>query len=77
MGKVKSKSKKIEIAKLMPPKYHKLPNEDYNTKKSETIKWLLMNSSILEFLWDHIKQSGYIEYNPDTGKWQGVDYNEN
>lgn len=50
MSRQKSKSKKIEIAKLMPP--------------------------ILEFVWDHIKQSGYIEYNPDSGKWQGVDYNE-
>ena len=74
MSKQKSKSKKIEIAKLMPPKYHKLPNEDYSSKKSEAIKWLLMNPSILEFVWDYIKQSGYIVYDSNTGKWQGVDY---
>ena len=58
----------------MPPRYHKLPGEDYDIKKSEGVNWLIQCPDILEYVWDQFKQSGDIEYNPETGKWQGVDY---
>jgi hypothetical protein len=73
----KQKNKKLEVVKHMPPKFHKLPGQEYETKKSEVIKWLIMNPSILEFIWDHVKQSGDVIYNSNTGKWQGVDYEDN
>ena len=72
----KSRSKKLNVAKNLPPLYHKLPNSDYNAKKSEVIAWLIERPSILEFIWDHIKQSGDVFYDSATGKWQGVDYED-
>ncbi|MEG1433852.1 hypothetical protein [Eubacterium sp.] len=68
------RSKKLSIGRKMPPRYHKLPGEDYDIKKSEVIRWLIQCPDILEYVWDQFKQSGDIEYNPETGKWQGVDY---
>jgi hypothetical protein len=70
----KCKSIKLDSAKCMPPLYHKLPDEDYSSEKSQVIKWLIQQPHICEFVWDKIKQSGDVKYNPDTGKWQGVDY---
>jgi len=70
----KSKSIKIDVASNLPPLYHKLPGEEYNPKKSEVIQWLIQRPSILEFLWDHVKQSGLVVYNQATGKWQGIDH---
>jgi hypothetical protein len=72
----KKRSQKLNIARNLPPSYHKLPGGEYNVKKSEVINWLIQRPSILEFLWDQLKQSGDIFYDPDTGKWQGVDYEE-
>jgi hypothetical protein len=70
----KKRSKKLNVARNLPPSFHKLPNQDYDVKKSEVIKWLIQRPSILEYIWDNIKQSEDVVYNPDTGKWQGVDY---
>ena len=64
------------VARNLPPSFHKIPEEDYNVKKSEVVNWLIQRPSILEFLWDQFKQSGDIVYNPTTGKWQGADYDE-
>lgn len=72
----KNRSKKLNIARNLPPSYHKLPDQDFDVKKSEVIKWLIQRPLILEFLWDQFKQSGDIIYNSDTGKWQGIDYDE-
>lgn len=70
------RSKKLDVAKNLPPSYHKLPGEEYNVKKSEVVQWLMQRPSILEFIWDQIKQSGDVIYNQDTGKWQGIDYED-
>lgn len=72
----KSKSKKLGIARNLPPLYHKLPGQDYSPKKSEAIQWLIQRPSILEFIWDHVKQSGDVVYDSDTRKWQGIDYED-
>lgn len=72
----KKRSKKLMVARNLPPSFHRIPGEDYSVKKSEVIQWLIQRPSILEYLWDNIKQSGDIEYDPVTQKWQGVDYEE-
>ncbi len=77
MGRKKSTSKKIECAKYMPPLYHTVPDDEFNIKKSQVVNWLIKSPAILNYLWDHIKQSGLVEYNSKTGKWQGVDYDDN
>jgi len=70
----KKRSAKLDIARKLPPCYHKLPNSEYNSKNSEAILWLIQQPSILDFLWDQFKQSGDVVYNSETGRWQGVDY---
>ncbi|GED34011.1 hypothetical protein P9G84_22470 [Brevibacillus centrosporus] len=68
------RSKKLDVGRNLPPSYHKLPGEEYDVRKSEIVQWLIQQPSILEFLWDQFKQSGEIVYDPSTGKWRGVDY---
>lgn len=69
----KKRSKLLGIARIMPPCYHTLPGEDFDIKKSEVVKWLISQPEILNFLWNHIKSSGDVIYDPQTGLWQGVD----
>lgn len=74
-----SRSKKLYVARNLPPSYHTVPSEEFKRFKiqdSEVIKWLIQRPSILDFLWDHLKQSDHVFYNPVTGKWQGVEYEE-
>lgn len=72
----KRRSEKLNIARNLPPSYHKFSDEPYNVKKSEVVNWLIQRPSILEYIWDKIKQSNDVFYNSETGKWQGVDYEE-
>lgn len=65
----------LDIAKTMPPLYHKLPNEDYDVNKSEVAKWLVNQPDIMNYIVNRIKScKNFIVYDPSTGKWNGVDY---
>lgn len=72
----KKRSKKLDIARKLPPCFHKLPGCDFNPKDSQAINWLIQQPSVLEFLWDNIKQSGDVIYDPESGKWRGVDFHD-
>lgn len=67
-------NKKLRVIKNMPPLYHTLPNRNFDIKKSEVVRWLIEQPEVLNYLWDHIKQSGVLEYDIETKKWKGVDY---
>lgn len=69
----KKRSKFLSIARIMPPCYHTLPGKDFDIKKSEVMKWLISQPEILNYLWNNIKNSGDVIYDPKTGLWQGVD----
>ena len=65
----------LDIAKRMPPLYNKLPNEDYDVNKSEVAKWLVNQPEIMNYIVNRIKScKNFIAYDPSTGKWHGVDY---
>ncbi len=68
--------KQLEVGKKLPPSYHKLPNQDFDFKKSEVVKWLIEQPEILNFLVEILKKSEAIVYDKETGKWQGIDYEE-
>lgn len=74
-------SKYLEVAKKMPPLYHTLPGRQFDIQISEVAQWLIEQPEILNYIVNRIKggrgQSPYIVYNSDTGKWQGVDYENN
>ncbi len=70
----------LESTRKMPPLYHKLPDEEFDIKKSEVAKWLIQQPLALNVIFQLVKntscQNHSIVYNSSTGKWQGVDYNE-
>lgn len=68
----KRSKKLLDSGKFMPPLYHKLPDEEFNIKKSEAVQWLINQPDVLSYVWDRFKQSEDIEYNQETGKWQGI-----
>jgi len=68
--------KKLDAGRKLPPSFHKLPNQDFNLNKSEVCKWLVEQPEISSFVFELLKRSEAIVYDPTTGKWQGVDYDE-
>lgn len=73
----RKRSQKLDIGKVLPPGYHKLPGEEYDVRKSEVVQWLIQQPSIQEYVWDQFKMSGDVFFDRVTGKWQGVDYHGN
>lgn len=69
---MKRKSKLLDVAKKMPALRHSVPGETFDIRKSEVVKWLLDQPDIMNYLWNHVKQSGYVEYDSETGLWKGV-----
>lgn len=69
-----SRDKRLTVGGEMPPLYHTLPGEQYDPKKSQVLKWISERPGFLAYVFDKLVQSGQIEYDTDTGKWQGVDY---
>jgi len=74
MRRKKVPSKKLDAFKTMPPLFHKLPNEDYDHSRSEISQWLVEQSEILDWIRESAKRWGLIEYDSETQKWNGVDY---
>jgi hypothetical protein len=77
-GNVKMRKKKIsknmECAKYMPPLKHSVPGQEFDIKNSEAVKWLIRQPEIFNYIWNNIKNSGFIVFDSETGKWQGVDH---
>ena len=73
------KDRLLNAARKMPPLHHKLPGEDFDWMKSETVKWLVSQPEVLNFIWQSVRnktgENTLISYDADTGTWQGVDCN--
>lgn len=76
MSKSKPRDKRLFVGNGMPPLYHTLPGEKYNPWKSEVLKWISERPGLLLYVFDKLTQGGQIVYDPETGKWQGVDYDD-
>lgn len=70
----KKYSIKFDVAKNMPLLYHKLPDQDFDIEKSQVYKWIKEQSEFLEYIMNTLQQAKYIVYNPDTGQWKGINY---
>ncbi|MGN0508691.1 MAG: hypothetical protein ACI4GX_05605 [Ruminococcus sp.] len=70
----KCRSKKLLVARNMPPLYHTIPGQRFDITQSEVLKWLVAQPEILNYIWDNIKNSDDVCYDADTGKWYGVDF---
>ena len=71
MGRNK-RTEKFDCVMNMPPLYHTVPGEKFETLKSPVVKWLLSQPSIVQFVFDKAKE--HLVYDPTTGTWQGVNY---
>ena len=72
----RKRSKMLDTARIMPPLRHSIPGKEFNIKNSEVVKWLLKNPVVWNYVWNNVKESGAVSYDSDTGKWQGVDYDD-
>ncbi len=70
----KEKNKRLEIVKNMPELYHTIPGQPFDIRKSEVIQWLIKQPDLLNYLWDHIKQSDKVIYDSEKCTWRGEDY---
>lgn len=71
-----ARDKRLLVAKNMPPLRRTQPERDYNYNDDEVFKWISERPGLLNYVFDKLSIGGYIEYNPDTGKWQGVDFED-
>lgn len=74
--KPRKRSKKLLVAKKMPPLYHTLPGQNFDSAKSEVYDWLTKQEELMNWLLGRLSDIGYITYNSHTGQWTGVDYYE-
>lgn len=72
MKKIKAKNKKLFAASFMPPLRHKISGEEYDRHKSEVLKWIAGNAFLLEYIFSKAVQAGYVQYDSQSGTWQGV-----
>lgn len=77
MNKNNNRSKLLEAVKRMPPLRHSIPGKEFNIKNSEVINWLIQQPDILNYVWNNIKNTDSVKFDSITGKWQGVDCNDN
>lgn len=70
----KCRSKKLMVARQMPPLYHSIPGQNFDITRSQVIQWLTAQPEIMNYIWDNIKNSDDVFYYADTGKWCGADY---
>ena len=74
--KQKRRSEKLLVAKTMPPLYHTLPGKEFDNDKSQVYVWIANQPDLMHWLWRQLESAGYIVYNPETGQWKGVDYDD-
>nr|DAS24626.1 MAG TPA: hypothetical protein [Caudoviricetes sp.] len=74
--KQKRRSEKLLVAKTMPPLYHTLPGEKFDGDRSQVYAWIKNQPDLMNWFWRQLASAGYIVYNPETGQWKGVDYDD-
>lgn len=66
---------RFDAARKMPPLRHSLPGQDFDIRNSEVVQWLIQQPDILKYVFEKANTGLHaIHYNPDTGAWQGADY---
>lgn len=76
MPRKKLKDKRLLVACDMPPLYRTQPGQTYNFKNDDVIKWISKRPGLLMYVFDKLVAANHIFYDKSTGKWQGIDYEE-
>jgi len=72
-GKKKHRKKNRDGAKKSPPLYHPLPGKPFSLEESEVLEWLSSQGELQLWLFNQLSYAGYIEYDPETGLWSGIE----
>ena len=67
----------LDCVKQMPPLRHSSLNGEFDIAKSEAAIWISNQPEVMQKIFDTARYQGVIEYDTETGKWQGVDYDGN
>lgn len=72
--KKRKKSELLEVAKNMPMNFHRLPGMGYDPDKSKVLDWIANQPELLEWIFQQLRSTGYIVYDPAWQAWHGVDF---
>lgn len=76
--KEQARNGRLAVAKQMPPLRHKVDDRPFDIRRSEVAQWLCSQPSIMQYVFDKVGSGagglGVIEYDAETGTWQGVDW---
>ena len=64
----------LDCVKQMPPLRHSIPDMEFDIAESEAAVWISSQPEVMQKIFDTARYHRVIEYDPETGKWQGVDY---
>ena len=68
----RKKSKLLEVGKEMPMNFHRLPGMGYDPDKSKVLDWIANQPELLEWIFQQLRSTGYIVYDPQWEAWRGV-----
>ena len=69
--------KRLRTARKMPPLHHTLPGKDFDSERSQVLEWIVEQPELVNYLFDHIRYAGHIQFDPKRRTWVGVDYRGN
>lgn len=72
-------SKLLQCMKNMPELSHDKrvdQSERFNIDDSDVIKWAWEQPEIKRYIYERIRKTGFIQYDPDTKKWHGINFNK-
>lgn len=67
-------SRRLMASRQMPPLQTREKGGKYIADKDQVKKWMGENQDLMNWLFDKVKDLGYIKYDSESGNWVGVDY---
>jgi hypothetical protein len=67
----KKASHALKRAAQMPTLFHTLPGEEFESSKSEVVRWMIEQPEILDALFHYYKDKGAIVF--ANGRWHGAE----
>jgi hypothetical protein len=67
-------SKAWKCAASMPPLHHTLPDQAFDSAKSQVLGWMIRQPQILNAMFDWYRYNGAIVF--QDGRWHGVENNQ-
>lgn len=76
MRKKRIQDRRLQVALKMPPLRRKQPNALYEVNADEVTCWIKRQPELILFMFDKLKDNGYIKYDSERGIWQGANWGD-